>query len=56
MPDRSGGMDDKFGGEFESGGDAGFSGFATIEFPAGFPDGKAFEAKILIFLPGWIWR
>ena len=36
VPDRSGRVDDELGGQFESGRDAGFAGFATVEFTAGF--------------------
>ena len=36
VPDRSGGVDNELGGQFESGRDAGFAGFAAVEFTAGF--------------------
>ena len=36
VPDRSGSVDDELGGQIESGRDAGFAGFAAVEFTAGF--------------------
>ena len=36
VPDRSGSVDDELCRKFESGRDAGFAGFATVEFTTGF--------------------